>query len=134
MDVAELQRILKTHGPLLITGRFGYTHYTGPSEVRDSVGDTPIYGWLSKERIQSPHYGMNHAIVLIGAKTEGSGVVYYVDPRHGVEKIHRMSYETLRQHTMNRGSMLNYSDSYNRYPAGFSDIKRYALYHPRNAV
>lgn len=134
MSPADLQNTLKTHGPLHVVGKFGHSHYTAPSEIRETVGDAPIYGWLAKERIQGPDYGMNHAIVLIGAKTDGDGVVYYLDPRHGVEKIHRMSYKTLISYTMHRGSMLSYGRTWQAYPPGFADIKRYALYHPRNAA
>ncbi|MES2122704.1 MAG: hypothetical protein V4492_08020 [Chlamydiota bacterium] len=135
MPPSALLETLKTHGPLLVVGEFGHSHYSAPSEIRESIGDTPIYGWLAKERIREDQGdNINHAIVLIGAKAEGAAVVYYLDPRHGVEKIHRMSYNTLIAHTMHSGSMRNFERTWQAYPPGFAEIKRYAQFHPRNAV
>lgn len=152
-SVVDLQKCLKTYGPLLIKGKFGQSNYSVDPKPKTTIGGIPVFGWAPQDRITASKeiegVGIaNHVVVIIGAATGGlkGGFVYYVDPidgsrpaqpdRPNTQKIYIISYENLITHINSDSSNANYAETLEMggpLLSSYALLPRYTLYHPKNA-
>lgn len=93
---------LQARGPIAVFGRLGFGEYIDhPQKLSTQFADREVFGWKKDSKKLSSYVG--HAVVIVGAKYEGSNEqVYYVDcndpsdpANPSLQRIYAISYRTL---------------------------------------
>lgn len=136
--IDELITQLETFGPLFGWGRFGSTFYsTPPVLLPESIEGRPLYEWKEKP---CPYLADDdiHAVILVGAKEEGSSSsVYFLDPIDGssindptTQKVYECSYSLFVDSIANSLSFLYFDEDGMRI-YDMDDNNVYLRYLPR---
>lgn len=91
---------LKSHGPLMVSGRFGTSYYEEKPTRRKIIEGRDVYGWAAGSK-RKQQYRTLHAIVIVGAEKIGERqYVYFLDPANPSkpedvksQKVYVMTYE-----------------------------------------
>jgi hypothetical protein len=74
----RLVQVLKENGPMYAKGQVGFMYYETPPKVVNKIASTSIFGW--QKGAARKELKIFHSIVVVGAASDGQGLVYYVDP------------------------------------------------------
>ncbi len=136
-SIGDLQKTLKTYGPLIVGGCFGSGYYSVDPKERENIAGRPIFGWLATQRhpFDDP---IGHTVILVGTKTQSSHgeFVYFVDPACGPGKIHIISYKNLTTHVCHLHCNYTYETLRENSSTlfGYEKLHRYAYYHPQHML
>lgn len=94
---------LKSHGPHVLTGKFGQMYYEEkPFRLEQTIEGRPVFGW--KPTFKRKELSDHHMIVIVGAKTDKEKkTIYFLDTLDSsdpkeitTQKIYVMSFDRLK--------------------------------------
>jgi hypothetical protein len=123
--IDALLSLLRSQGPLAVSGFFSNTFYSEPATPRQ-IGGKTVYGWKQGSFSGSTHIQLSHTVALVGASKKGYGktgqdLVYFVNVsptptpykpttiREGLKEdfnVYILSYESFCQRLINTDSAL----------------------------
>jgi hypothetical protein len=103
---SDLFSALSKHGPLVITGDYGYQYYTlPPQKLTTSFHNAEVYGWpIGSFKGAKKSSFFSHIITVIGIeRRKDKSFIYYNDPMDkspasSIRKIYKISYTAFRDH------------------------------------